>query len=63
MQRKRKRAYVVERFGGKFTYYSVRLGRTLNAPLLKEFYGYEDAQKYCDMINGKIPRDEQWMLW
>jgi len=63
MKRKNKRAYVVERDGGWTTFYGVRLGRTLSAPLLKDFYSYEDAQKYCDMVNGKIPKDEQWMMW
>ena len=60
--RKRKRAYVVERFGGKFTYYGVRTGKTLDAPLIKDFYGRKDAEKYRDMINGKIPKNKEWMI-
>ena len=60
--RKRTRAYVVERFGGKFTYYSVRSGKTLDAPLIKEFYGRKEAERFRDMINGKIPRDDKWLM-
>lgn len=56
-----KRAYVVERFGGKFTYYGVRVGKTEKAPLLKDFYSQEDAERYRDMVNGKIPKDPDWM--
>jgi hypothetical protein len=62
MPRKRTRAYVVERDAGWTTFYGVRAGRTLEAPLIKDFYSRKEAERYRDMVNGKIPRDMDWMM-
>lgn len=61
MRLKRKRAYVVPLDKGWTISYSVRQGKTCKAQLLKDFYSKTDAEKYRDMVNGKIPRDIDWM--
>lgn len=60
-KRRQTKACIVERFGGRFTYYGVRAGKTSNAPLLKDFYSREKAERYRDMVNNKIPKDIDWM--
>ena len=61
VKRRKTRAYVVPRYGQRYgggTYYGVRAGRTLKAPLIKDFYSKKDAVRFRDMINGKIPKDK-----
>lgn len=56
--------YPAHTHGYYFDQYHVvvkRKGSREPAVLLKAFYSHKNANKYRDMLNGKIPRDDKWM--